>query len=61
MEIVQLPFKWYITLNGQAINTDVVDRPNTDVVPPFKLGGQNVICHLLPLPGDTSEQKHTCD
>ena len=33
-EIVQLPFKWYITINGQSITTDVhvVDRPKTDVV-----------------------------
>ena len=31
-EIVQLPFKWYITINGQSIKTDVVDRTKTDVV-----------------------------
>ena len=31
-EIFQLSFKWYVTINGQSINTDVVDRPKTDVV-----------------------------
>ena len=38
-EIVQLPFKWYITINGQSIKTDVVDRPKT-------CSGLNVICHM---------------
>ena len=43
-----------MTLNGEAIRTDIVDRPNTDVVDrPFKLGGQHVICHL----GGTYENK----
>ena len=31
-KVIQLPLKWYITVNDQAINTDVVDYIPT--IPP---------------------------